>query len=248
MDKKVLASVEGREISQANVMEFLNEVGPQVAMQFQSPDGMKKVVDELVGQELLFLEAKENKLEEEEEFIKVLEGTKDLLLKNYAISKLIGATKVESQEVMDYYEENKEHFSKPETVEASHILVDELETAEQVRKEIEDGLSFADAAKKYSTCPSKEQGGALGPFTRGQMVGEFEEVAFQMEEGELSQPVKSQFGYHIIDMGKKTPASQMDFEEVKDQVTDIVLKLKQQDIYMEKIGQLEEVYKVERFD
>ena len=87
-------------------------------------------------------------------------------------------------------------------VRASHILVDDKRSAENIRKEIKEGeKSFEEAAKEYSDCPSSKKGGDLGFFGRGKMVPPFEKAVFNMEEGELSEPVKTQFGWHLI---KKT--------------------------------------------
>lgn len=89
-------------------------------------------------------------------------------------------------------------------VRASHILVSSLEAAKKVLYELEHGKEFEDLAKKHSMCPSREQGGDLGFFEKGQMVKEFEDVAFSLELGKLSEPVKTEFGYHIIKItGKK---------------------------------------------
>lgn len=84
------------------------------------------------------------------------------------------------------------------TVIARHILVDDLVRAETIHQKIIDGFDFADLAKDHSKCPSKAQGGDLGQFGRGQMVKPFEDAAFGLEIGGLSQPVQTQFGYHII--------------------------------------------------
>lgn len=83
-------------------------------------------------------------------------------------------------------------------VKASHILVDTKEQALKIRQEICNGLSFEDAAAKYSKCPSKQNGGDLGYFGKGDMVVEFEKAAFALPIGEVSQPVKTQFGWHLI--------------------------------------------------
>src|SRR5699024_9559413 len=133
---------------------------------------------------------KENKLDETDEFKVLEEETKKNLLKNYALNKLIANENVTEGERKEYYEENKEQYKKEESVKAKHKLVDTEEKAKEAIKEIEEGLSFEEAAKKYSTCPSKEAGGQLGEFTRGKMVAEFEEEAFKMEEGTISEPVK----------------------------------------------------------
>lgn len=243
-ENKVLAVVEGKEITQEVVMKFLNDLGPQMAMQFQSPDGMKRVVDELVNQELIYLDAIENEMEKSEEFIKELERFKEGLLKQYAVNKLIMDVNITDEEAKEYFESNKEMFKKPETIVASHILIDSEEKAKDILKEIEEGLSFEDAAKKHSTCPSKEQGGNLGEFGKGQMVPEFETAAFAMEIDTISEPVKTEFGYHIIKVTAKNEESQSSFDEVKDQLKQQMLGMKQQELYLEKTNKLKEKYKV----
>lgn len=85
-------------------------------------------------------------------------------------------------------------------VKASHILVKKRSQAEKILEELKKGASFAKLAQKYSECPSKKQGGDLGWFGRGKMVPGFEKAAFSLKKGELSDIVKTQFGYHIIKM------------------------------------------------
>ncbi|VVB66244.1 Foldase protein PrsA [Candidatus Gugararchaeum adminiculabundum] len=88
-------------------------------------------------------------------------------------------------------------------IRASHILVSNLDEANSVLSELKSGKSFSDLAKKFSSCPSKSQGGDLGFFGKGQMVKEFETAAFALKEGEVSAPVKTQFGYHLIKLTGK---------------------------------------------
>jgi len=88
-------------------------------------------------------------------------------------------------------------------VRASHILVNDEETAKKLKAEIESGADFAEVAKKHSLCPSKESGGDLGFFGKGQMVKEFEDAAFSLDTGAVSAPVKTQFGYHLIVVTEK---------------------------------------------
>ncbi|WP_078552616.1 foldase protein PrsA [Bacillus alkalicellulosilyticus] len=114
--------------------------------------------------------------------------------------------------VAAYFEENKENFME---VHASHILVEDEETANEVLEKLAAGEDFAELAKEYSTDGSSEQGGDLGSFGKGRMVAPFEAAAFSLEEGEISDPVQSQFGFHIIKVHeKKVP----ELEEVEDQV------------------------------
>lgn len=83
-------------------------------------------------------------------------------------------------------------------IKASHILVEKQSQALKVFDELKAGGNFRELAKKYSMCPSGKRGGDLGQFGRGQMVREFEQVAFALKPGEVSEPVKTQFGYHVI--------------------------------------------------
>jgi len=83
-------------------------------------------------------------------------------------------------------------------VQASHILVSDLNTAVTLKQKLAEGADFADLARAHSSCPSKQQGGNLGPFGRGMMVKPFEDAAFGLEVGALSEPVQTQFGWHLI--------------------------------------------------
>jgi peptidyl-prolyl cis-trans isomerase C len=83
---------------------------------------------------------------------------------------------------------------------ARHILVDSEETCQSLKSEIEGGADFADVARQHSTCPSGSRGGELGEFSPGMMVKEFDEVVFSAAVGELKGPVRTQFGYHLIEV------------------------------------------------
>ena len=90
------------------------------------------------------------------------------------------------------------------TASARHILVDTEEQCITLKNQIESGSDFAEVAKEHSNCPSKMQGGALGSFGRGQMVQEFEEVVFSAELNKVQGPVKTQFGYHLLEVTNRT--------------------------------------------
>lgn len=83
-------------------------------------------------------------------------------------------------------------------VRASHILVASLDDANKLASELEAGTAFEELAKKHSLCPSSEQGGDLGFFSKGQMVKEFDDAVFSLDKGKVSSPVKTEFGYHLI--------------------------------------------------
>ena len=243
-ENKVLATVKGKEITQQDVYAFLNQLDPQTATQFQSPEGMIRLVNELVNEELFYLDAIENDFDQEEAFKTELEKMKANVLKQYAVTRLLSGVSATEEEIVKYYDDHKEYFQTPESVRASHILVKEEKKAQEVLKEIKEGLSFEEAASKYSVCPSKQNGGDLGEFTKGQMVPEFEEAAFNLEEGKLSDPVKTQFGYHLIKVQYKKEAGTSTLEEVRNQITQQVVGLKQQERYLKKSEELKNKYEV----
>lgn len=169
---------------------------------------------------------------------------KETFIKQYSIRNLLSSIKVSDEELSQYYNNNKNAFIDPEKVRASHILVSDEEKANEIISEIKEGLSFEDAAKKYSSCPSNAVGGDLGFFERGKMVPEFEDAAFALEINELSKPVKTQFGYHIIIVKEKIEEKNKSFEEVKDIIYQQLIMQKQNEIYINKSNELRKKYTI----
>lgn len=242
-ENKVLATVNDKQITEKDVDLLLRKLGPQRAMQFYSEEGRKRLLDELINQELIYLEALENGLDNNEEFLAELEYMKQNLLKQFAVRKLLENISIK-EELVTFYNDNKEKFKKPETVRARHILVDTESEANKIIEEIKSGLDFEDAAKKYSKCPSKTNGGDLGYFTRGKMVKEFENASFELEKGQMSEPVKTSFGYHIIEVLDKKEEEISPFEEVKEQIKNQLFTSKQNEVYFKKIEELRNIYEV----
>lgn len=243
-ENKVLATVNGKQITEMDVNALLQNVIAQGNQNFNSEQGRQQILDELINQELFYLDAVDNDFDKKEAFKKELEINKANILKQYALRKLLTSVKVEEDEVVSYYNNNKESFKNPETVKASHILVKTEEEANKTIEEIQNGLSFEKAAEKYSTCPSKARGGDLGFFAKGQMVPEFENAAFNMGKGEMSDPVKTQFGYHIIKLVDKKATSESSFEQVQDQIRQFLLGKKQNSLYIDKTTELRNKYDV----
>ncbi|MGD9568553.1 MAG: peptidylprolyl isomerase [Sedimentibacter sp.] len=236
--------MDGSEVKESDLNSLMKNLG-QNAQYFQGEDGRKKLVDELVMHELMYSDAIEKNLENEEEFVAVMENMKKSMLQQYSLRKLFNEIKVSDEEIKDFYEKHKDTFITDEMVSASHILVDTEEKANEILEDITDGLSFEDAASQYSSCPSKQAGGALGQFGRGQMVQEFEDAAFSMNAGEISAPVKTQFGYHIIKVTDHTPKRNASLEEVYQEVKDSCFMEKQEKVYTDTKAELSSKYKVE---
>lgn len=245
MENKVLAVVNGREIRQNDFDLLLQQIGPQRAMQFQSPEGQKQLLDELIHQELFLIEGKANKIEDTDMFQEELSFVKDNMIKQFAIRDLLDTVKVEDEELQSFYDANGAMFKNEESVTASHILVDNEDKANEILEALNGDKSFEDAAQEFSSCPSAQNGGDLGNFTRGKMVPEFETAAFELEVGQVSGVVPTQFGFHIIKLTDKTEAAQMSFEEAKSDIANTVLLQKQQEVYLAKVEEIKATVTVE---
>ena len=247
MDNKILATVNGAPITTADVDAFLSGLGQRGQM-YNNPEGRAIVLDQLINQKLFLIDAQRNLLEAEPAFQAQLKKLKESLLTNYAVEKLINPITVSDAEAKAYYDENPTAFVGKESVEASHILVDTEERAREIYAKIAGGeLTFEEAAREYSSCPSKENGGSLGEFGRGQMVPEFDSAVFSMEVGTVTEnPVQTQFGYHLIRLDKKSGGETMPYETVKASLSDKLLADKQQKAYESRVNQLKIVYPVDK--
>src|SRR5699024_1426961 len=136
---------------------------------------------------------------------------------------------VTDEEIKTYFDENKAEFDTEEEVDARHILVEDEKLAKDLVKKIKDGEDFEELAKEHSKDEgSAAMGGNLGFFTRGKMVPEFEEKAFSLKVGEVSDPAKSDHGYHIIEVLAKKKAKKAKLKDHKDEVKDKLIDEKMQ--------------------
>ncbi len=191
------------------------------------------------------------------------EDLRDQFRRNLVYEKLIQDNVDEpdtpsEDEMKEFYEENKQIFPTDDEVRASHILlqfpqegeISESEKAQmkqelsELREQIEnDEISFEDAAKQHSDCPSKQQGGDLNYFTKERMVPEFTQAAFSLDVDEISDVVETQFGYHLI---KVTDKRKPNFESNKNQIQERLVAQKHQENVQEFIDELKDEIKVER--
>jgi peptidyl-prolyl cis-trans isomerase C len=245
MENKVLAVVNGQEITeqdlQMTAMRFPRERQGFLATE----EGRQQLLDQMISFELMYIDAKENGMENDENYLMQLEMAKKEILIQSAISKIMTEVVVTDSEVEDYYKANENLFLNQETVSAKHILVDTAEKAAEIMEEIAKGKSFEDAAAEYSSCPSSEQGGTLGAFSRGQMVPEFEDAAFAMEIGKVSEPVQTQFGYHLIKVEEKNVGSVKPFAEVRESIKNMLLQERQAFKFSQTVNSLKDKIKVE---
>ena len=242
----VLATVGGIAITEQEVNEFLEGLGPR-GQAYNNPEGKKAILGQLVANKLLLLDARRNLYEADPAFKAELAKLRDNLLISYAADKAVASVSVSDKEVEDYYNQNQERFMSEESVNASHILVDSEEKALEILAGIKSGeISFEQAAMENSSCPSGRNGGSLGDFGKGQMVPEFDVAVFSMEVGEITDaPVKTQFGYHLIKLNSKNAAEVMPLAEIAPEIKNALLQEKQRTAYESKINQLKILYPVD---
>lgn len=159
---------------------------------------------------------------------------RDFLIASYIDQEVTAKITLTAEQAKQFYDANPDKFKQPESVKASHILIgadakatlEEKQAAQQKANDllakIKGGADFAELAKAESTCPSAKKGGDLGSFGRGQMVKPFEEVAFSLQDGAVSDVVETPFGYHIIKSQGKTPSETVPFAQVEEKIKSLL--------------------------
>ena len=239
----VIATIGGAEISEGELALAMSDLDPQFA---QLPPEQRRVaaLSALIDIKLMAQRGEEAGLAEDEDFQRRVEFLRDRALHNAYFQQevLEGVT---DEEVRARYDTEVEAMPAAEEVNARHILVDSEERAVELIEELDGGADFAELATENSSDGSAAQGGDLGYFQRGQMVPPFEEAAFALEPGSYtSEPVQSQFGWHVIKVEDKRDAEPPAFEQVEDQVRQVVLRER----YIEVLEQAREEEPVEISD
>jgi peptidyl-prolyl cis-trans isomerase C len=238
----VLAKVNGAEIRQSDVALAEEELGPSLA-QMDPATKKDNVLAFLIDMKIVAKAAEDKKIENSEDFKKRLAFTRNRLLMDSLLASE-GKAATSDEAMKKVYEEAAKQISGEQEVHARHILVETEDEAKAIKAELAKGADFAELAKKKSKDPGASDGGDLGFFTKEQMVPEFSAVAFALEPGKISDPVKSQFGWHIIKVEEKRNRKAPDFDQVKSQIETYVTRKAQADY----VAKLREAAKVERMD
>ncbi|RMG53591.1 MAG: peptidylprolyl isomerase [Gammaproteobacteria bacterium] len=238
-DEQALAVVNGEPITREDVMAFI-----QYKQQIQpnTPINPGLLVNEMINTKLLVQEAERKGLEQREDVQRQLQVHRAAVLVNALVGDFLKGLDLSDEELRKEYEAQISGIEKHE-YKARHILLKDKAKAEQVLKELKpDGSNFAELAKKYSEGPSGKNGGDLGWFSASSMVPEFGDAVKHMKKGEISkQPVKSEFGWHIIWLEDVRDTPVPSFEESRERLKMIVAQKKLQ----EHIAELREKAKIE---
>lgn len=243
---RVLARVNGADITYADLkvrVEMMEtDRGPVPAARY------KEILRALVREEILAQAAVAAGMDKEPSLVRRMEVAKRQVIIEELLRRRVAArTQIGDEELRKVYEDNRDAFTA-EGVQVSHILVKTEAEAEAVKQELGQGKSFAELAKaKSQDTGSADSGGDLGMVSRGQTEPEFEEAAFALKDGEISQVVKTQYGYHVLKGGARSKNVQS-FDEVKARLAEMLGRQKQRDALVGTMADLEKESKVELFE
>src|SRR6201995_237497 len=241
-DNPVLAKVNGSEIRQSDMAIAEEELGPSLE-KMDPATRQENLLAFLIDMKIVSKAAEDKKVADSDEFKRRLAFARSRLLMDSLLANE-GKAATTDEAMKKVYDDAAKQITGEQEVHARHILVETEDKAKEIKAQLDKGADFAELAKKESKDPGASDGGDLGFFTKDQMVPEFSAVAFALEPGKISDPVKSQFGWHIIKVEEKRNRKAPDFDQVKAQIETYVTRKAQ----AEYVAKLRESAKVERLD
>ena len=236
----VVARVDGTEIHESDLAIAEEDLAGN--MQQMPPEAKRDYLITFVADMMLVAKAAEaKKLADGDDFKRRLAYARTKLLMEQVLQSE-AKTAITPEAMRKVYDEAIGQVKKEQEVRARHILVETEDEAKAVLAELKKGADFAELAKSKSKDPGSADGGDLGYFTREQMVPEFADVAFKLDKGAISDPVKSQFGWHIIKVEDKRDRQPPEFDKVKDQIEQYLVRRSQ----AEMITKLRAAAKIDR--
>jgi peptidyl-prolyl cis-trans isomerase C len=202
---KKAAEGDGWSITAKEFREKYESLPPEATPFTASPEGKERYLDSLVLREILYREAEKEGITKEPVIVsRVEDARKKVVIEEYLKRKIEGGLSPSKKERDAYYQEHKDAFDNAESIRVRHILVKTQPELEKIQKMLSDGEDFEKLARENSICPTASEGGDLGYFVRGDMVEEFDKAAFELKQpGDISPIVKTQFGYHLIELVDK---------------------------------------------
>lgn len=214
---KPLASVEGKVITVGDFEKRLAKLPPYYRT--LASQRKKDFLEDLISEQLLYEEALKRGLSRDAEIKELLnEAKKKILVAKLIEIEMRKKASVSDDEIKAYYEAHQDEFVTPLRLRASHVLVNTEAEAKEIFQKLSAGADFAQLAAQYSKDPSREKGGDIGYFSKGQLIPEFESVCFNLEVGKISEIVKTQFGYHIIKLTERRESRSRELSDVKDEI------------------------------
>jgi peptidyl-prolyl cis-trans isomerase C len=237
---QALALINGKAITASEFDLRWSQLPEYARKKYVGVDGRKKFLDELIDREVLLQEARKRGIDRDRMVLERLERFKERSILDVLVREEVDArVTVSPEETKAYYDAQPGSFTASEEFRASHILVKTNAEAAELKKRLAQGEDFAALARKTSVdATTRSKGGDLGILKKGQTVPEFERALLTLTPGEVSQPIPTKFGYHLIKMVERIPGPPISYEEAKDQVKEQVLIEKKQKRFKELVATL----------
>jgi peptidyl-prolyl cis-trans isomerase C len=238
----ILATFSGQTITLGEFNQLWEEVPEDYKLQLDK----SMILDQMISEKLLIQEAKNMGLEEDNDVLEQIKKmTEQILVQVLMEREILDKVEVKDEEISEYYEQNKDSFTEKEQVHLYNILLETEEEAQDVLEQLKAGKDFSEIAKEKSTGPSAAQGGDLGYLSKGTIILEIEEVVFALVLEELSEVIKTDFGFHILKITEKKPETIKALEEVKEDIIQTLLPDKQKDAFENLLEELKSKSEIE---
>jgi peptidyl-prolyl cis-trans isomerase C len=214
----VVAKIGSTEIKESDVDAILSQIPEPYRERYATPEAKREIIEKMAEVKMMALEAKKRGIDKKPATKLKLEYIGDQILARDLEESAVENIKISDAEISKYYNDNKDKFAQGPKVKVRHILVPTEQEAKAILAQLKKGEDFSKLAKEKSKDPSSQRGGDLGWITQGRMDPAFEKAAFALKKGQMSDVVKSSFGYHIIICDDVEAKKEKNLEEVKSQI------------------------------
>ena len=239
-DDPVVAEVGSEKLTLSQLHAEIKRLPPNLKQMASDKRMQKEFLDQLATSHLIYQEGIKQGIDKEPLVKSQIEdATRKIVLATLLQREIESRIKTPTEkDIEQYYQTHSDEFKQEKQVRARHILVENEATAKKISAKLKNGADFATLAKESSTCPSSAKGGDLGFFTRNRMVKEFADVAFKLKKGEVSGPVKTKFGYHIIEVTDIKEAGVTPLNEVKTAIENKLIQSQKSQVFQDYIAGL----------
>ena len=223
-----------------------NQLWEEVPEEYKLQLDKSMVLDQMISEILLIQEAKDTGLEEDKDILEQIKKmTEQIVVQALIEREILNKITVNDEEVLEYYEQNKDSFTEKEQIRLFNILLETEEEAQDILEQLKAGGDFSEIAIEKSSGPSAAQGGDLDYVAKGTIIPEIEEVIFALELEELSEVVKTDFGFHILKITEKKPETVKTLEEVEESIIETLLPEKQKEAFENLLEELKSKVEIE---
>ena len=239
-DDPVVAEIGPEKITLSQFHNEIEKLPPNLKQMAGDQRMQKEFLEQLATSHLIYQEGIKEGIDKEPAVkAQIEDATHKIVLAALLQREIESRVKTPTEkDIEQYYQTHADEFKQAKQVRASHILVENEAAAKKIEAKLKAGADFATLAKESSSCPSSAKGGDLGFFTRDRMVKEFADVAFKLKKGEVSSPVKTKFGYHVIKVVDIKEAGVTPLDEVKDSIKNKLIQSQKSQVFQDYITSL----------